>query len=441
MSLNDFIEHETLLQSLSLEDKTEQQRWNSQRFQRSFNEFADEDDMDLDDDPMDIDEEPFNEHIGEAASPEHQGVTIEEFDTTLERDEHQNLLALLSPTMMGARLAISDRPKLLMPPSPKVNKNGVMGASAELEPRPITKAKHSIDYEFDVSSYPTVKNSNNLVPKRDISAFYNISNPNVFASASGHSTHPFSNESLNPHPIQPHPQMIHHHHYYLNGNDDNQTQLERMRRQYFNQSEVIELREKDQDSNVESRGHNASDLTHGSGFMNLPAPWRQDIHPIEKVPYIISSYLQLFINFIISIYFIYFVYYIVTSIKSDVNHKLQVQKRAIQAQIDSCRTLYYESKCDDPSFNGLPILRKKCETLARGMNQDPNSVGNLSMINAQIIGLVLNSLVEPLSFKFFMFLLWCGIVVFGCNFVFGFVRARTYYGGQTGDKELIRKHE
>lgn len=433
---SNILEHETLLQSLSLEDKLEQ-RWNPPVFAGSFEEDADA--MDLDDDAMDIDDKSLNGLLNDESLLEPQKDGDDEVDTNhYSEEKHHNLLALLSPTMMGARLAITHKPKLLMPPSPKIANYRAIDTDTSMEYLPSRTRKSSIDYEFDVSSFPTIKNTSNLVPPRNTSTLYNMPGPSLFAS--GSAANSGLTDFINQNPTQPQPQMIHHHHYYMNGSSDH-SQVERVKGQYFNQLKTNKLREEELDKYLAMRKNDSIELTRTSDYINLPAPWRGDIHPIEKVPYMISSYLQLFINFIISLYFIYLVYYIVISIKSDVNHKIHVQKRAIQAQIDSCRTLFYESKCDDPEFNSLPILRKKCETLALGMNQDPNSIGNLSMINAQIIGLILNSLVEPLGFKFFMFLLWCGIVVFGCNFVFGFVRAKTYYGGRTDDKELIRKVE
>ncbi|KAI5969664.1 hypothetical protein CANMA_001327 [Candida margitis] len=438
---NNLLEHENLLSSLSLEDNSER-IWSAPALPRTFEEI--DDPMDIDDDPMDIDD-TINATLDEDASTQRQSVKDEEDDSHEYRGDeehhHQNLLALLSPTMMGARLAITHKPKLLMPPSPKADKTEVLESQAYEEALPYNVRKHSIDYEFDISSFPTIKNSNSVAFKRNISTFNDITNTNPSASFSGNHVNTSSNEFSNPNPIQHQAQMIHHHHYYINGGGEDQLRLERMRRSYIDQLEINKLREEELDRHLAMQKPEPTELTQRTDYINLPAPWRQDIHPIEKVPYIISSYLQLFINVIISLYFVYLVYYIITSIKSDVNHKIQAQKRAIQAQIDSCRTLFYESKCDDPEFNTLPILRKKCEALSRGMNQDPNSIGNLSMINAQIIGLILNSLVEPLGFKFFVFLLWCGIVVFGCNFVFGFVRARTYYGGQMDGERLNRKNE
>lgn len=434
MSFNRIIsDHELLLQSLSLEDKSEP-KGQPPTFARSM---EDEDDaMDIDDDPMDIDDSLDDQHSNDSI-PEKKSVSVEEIESDPHTGEqYHNLLALLSPTMMGARLAITHKPKLLMPPSPKAAKDKV--ANSEMaELLPSRTRKSSIDYEFDVSLFPTVRDTTISPFNRNMSTFRNMPNSSPFAASSGSSLNPQVSEFVDNNPVQHQPQMIHHHHYYMNG-DNNQSQAELMKRKYLDQLEINRLREQELEKYWAMRRRDTG-LVPASDYVNLPAPWKRNIHPSEKVPYIISSYLQLFINFIISIYFIYLVYYIVTTIKSDVNHKIQVQKRAIQAQIDSCRTLYYESKCNDPEFSNLPILRKKCETLALGMNQDPNSIGNLSSINAQIIGLILNSLVEPLGFKFFMFLLWCGIVVFGCNFVFGFVRAKTYYGGQGEDQSLVQR--
>ncbi|KAI5948902.1 hypothetical protein KGF57_005095 [Candida theae] len=442
MSINgNLADHELLLQSLSLEDKSEQ-KWSTSTFARHLDE-EDHDAMDIDDDPMDIDDESVDEKSISDPIQGPDGDTVEDTATgPYTGESNHNLLALLSPTMMGARLAVTHKPKLLIPPSPKSYNGMSTGFPTGVESPHPRRRQSSIDYEFDVSAFPIIKNTSQLALNRNNPSFHTVANSAPFESSSpGRYTNFKDTDYTTNHTVTQHqPQAIHHHHYYMNA-VNHQSESELIQRAHVNKLEISKLRNEELQRYWAESRQDSSDLTPRSDYINLPAPWHRDIHPHERIPYIVSSYLHLFINFIISMYFIYLVYYIATTIKSDVNHKIQIQKRTIQSQIDTCRTLFYESKCDNPEYNTLPILRKKCETLALGMNQDPNSIGNLSTINAQIIGLILNSLVEPLGFKFFMFLLWCGIVVFGCNFVFGFVRAKTYYGNQRDMEISSRKNE
>ncbi|KAI5954611.1 hypothetical protein KGF54_002387 [Candida jiufengensis] len=366
-------EHENLLSSLSLDDKPKEK----------FRSDDDIDAMDIDD-PMDLDEPEINRE---------QPVVEESEEEEPQSPEH-NILALISPTMLGAKLAVH-KPKLLMPPSPS---------------SPQQKRKSSIDYEFDTSSFQPIQNNssfqNSTITKRNNTTFQNSPGLNVFLSPTNRSETTI-------------PQTIHHHHYYGNSNRDHYLEELRLQQQ---QQQLINKQLEYEDH------HKRLELYKSQNFVSLPAPWQQNIHPIEKIPYIISSYLQLFINFIISLYFIYLIYYIATTIKSDINHKLTIQKQNIQLQIESCRKLFIENQCDNPDFYNLPLLNKKCQYYEKCMSQNPNSIGNISAINAQILGMILNSLIEPLGFKFFLFTLWCGIVIFGCNFLFGYIRAKTYYG-------------
>ncbi|KAI5962140.1 uncharacterized protein KGF55_003216 [Candida pseudojiufengensis] len=373
-------EHENLLSSLSLDDKPN----------GGFRSQDDVDAMDIDD-PMDIDDET---EIEEESINE---VEKEEENETKQQDH--NLLALISPTMLGAKLAVH-KPKLLMPPSPT--------------PKIVKSRKPSIDYEFDTSSYRPLRNispsveQNSFITKRNNTTYQTSPDLQMFLSSTNNKNEPST--------------TIHHHHYY--GSSPKDTYLEELKLQRHQQKLEIE-------KYLEIQDHQKRlELYRNKNFLSLPSPWKTNIHPIEKIPYLISSYLQLFLNFIISLYLIYLIYYIAITIKSDINHKINLQKQNLQYQIEICTKEYYENQCNVPEFYNLPILKKKCLMFEKCMKQNPNSLGNLSLINAQIFGMLLNSLIEPLGFKFFLFILWCGIVIFGCNFLFGYIRAKTYYGGQ-----------
>lgn len=62
------------------------------------------------------------------------------------------------------------------------------------------------------------------------------------------------------------------------------------------------------------------------------------------------------------------------------------------------------------------------------MKQDPERGGNVSSLGAQTIGMVITSLIEPLSFKTLSVFASAVLLVYVYNFGFGYIRARTYYG-------------
>ena len=63
------------------------------------------------------------------------------------------------------------------------------------------------------------------------------------------------------------------------------------------------------------------------------------------------------------------------------------------------------------------------------MKQDPYKLSNVFIMSAEIIGMIINSLIEPLSLKFYLFMLAFILIIFACNFTFGYIRAKAYYGG------------
>ena len=69
------------------------------------------------------------------------------------------------------------------------------------------------------------------------------------------------------------------------------------------------------------------------------------------------------------------------------------------------------------------------------MNQDPFSGGNMSLVSAHTLGMIVNSLIEPLGFKVLVVVLSFTVVVFGCNFGFGYLRAKAYWGNEGKNKE------
>ncbi|KAI3406003.2 hypothetical protein KGF56_001222 [Candida oxycetoniae] len=433
-------DNEQFLSALSLDDKFEQERVDASKGNAVYNSNNDDDDFD---DPMEIDDsnELNDSCIDTPLEREKQDFLEIDRENMFMQDKpalNSSMFSSLSPTMLGARLAVR-KPLLLLPPSPKSKEPEIFSDVKH----PTTRRKSSVDYEFDISSYQPVNKSGSFT-KRNTSSIYNVDSLQRFVPSHDEGANYFSSASglqKQQQQQQQQPQTVHHHHYYSNKDYTTEDTL----LSHYKSRLKKEIEGQDKDS---SRMHlqkisqtcpqTFSDLQLSqSDTVTLPAPWKSNISPIERIPYILSSYLQFVINFILSLYMLYLLMYIFTSIRSDINHKLQEQRANILSQIESCKQLYYENKCDDPDFMYLPLMGKKCQQLQKCMNQNPNSIGNLSVINAQIIGMVLNSLIEPLSFKFFIFVLWCGFVIFGCNFFFGYVRAKTYYGERLLDKRTI----
>ncbi|ODV79949.1 uncharacterized protein CANTADRAFT_50134 [Suhomyces tanzawaensis NRRL Y-17324] len=160
--------------------------------------------------------------------------------------------------------------------------------------------------------------------------------------------------------------------------------------------------------------------------VSLPQPWSPASRPFSHLPYILSSYLQVLINAAVSLYAAYLFYAVVLSIRQDVLFKVSQQTRQLMVEIDSCRRAYYENNCMPETI--VPALERQCAYWHKCMSQDPAKRGNTSSISAQTIGILINSLVEPLGIKFFCVVAGFMVVIFGCNFTFGYIRAKMYYG-------------
>lgn len=207
--------------------------------------------------------------------------------------------------------------------------------------------------------------------------------------------------------------QVHHHHYYYSPNKEHNL------------------------SNVAGNSFSQFDNTNYMSPINqlhsrfieeikLPPPWKQESSPKEKYSYIISTYLQLIINTTITVYGIYLIYNIIKTIRADIDFKLLQQSRDLLVEISTCKKNYLDNNCSPDLI--VPALEKPCEYWSKCMNQDPKDFGNKSTISAETLGLIINSLIEPLGFKFFLIFFTSVTIIFLFNFTFGFIRAKSYYG-------------
>lgn len=202
--------------------------------------------------------------------------------------------------------------------------------------------------------------------------------------------------------------QVHHHHYYYSPG----------------KSEHLMSREV---SGISKDETSYLSLNNTSDAVELPAPWKHESIPKEKYPYIISTYIQMVINFGVSIYGIYLVYNAINTIGKDIEVKLFQQSADLLAEIEDCAKKYYDNNCSPDLI--VPALEKPCNYWYKCMNQNPNpNNGNKSSITAETLGLILNSLIEPLGLKFFILFFSFLTLIFLFNFTLGFIRARTYYG-------------
>ena len=443
------------LNSLSLDDKSNHlnlfaTRHSPTDFQQSYNQYENysDDQMDIDvDEDIPVEEDShghptadtveFDEPIDSTTTTNHGEIEVEE-DPKEEEEDSSFISNMFSPTMLGAKLAIN-RPRLLLMPPPLTNKS--------------TPPDDHIDHEYDTSLYKPIKpNQDNEMRNRwrndrNMSLFSPVSDINSFLAREGQQVPKeqqydqmyggngrFYANNMNlsymmrkSFGVQNAPVTIHHHHhYYGNGSSDsiklNDTSL--------NLQDIVPTQKEQQ---LEKYQHPYQGKKSPQKLI-LPVPWKSNITPLEKVPYVLSSYLQIFINFTATLYSFYLISGIISSIKHDISYKLAQQSTHILTSIETCRRAYHENKCHPDTI--VPLLETKCAYFERCMQQDPfNGGGNMVKISAETIGVLVNSLIEPLGWKFFMFVLMFVVTVFACNFSFGYIRAKSYYGWTGQEKK------
>lgn len=119
-------------------------------------------------------------------------------------------------------------------------------------------------------------------------------------------------------------------------------------------------------------------------------------HNDPSVPYTLSLYLQLFLNFFLSCIFIYFFYILVSTIRNDVDKKVQEYSTEILAEMAECSKQYLRNNCIPG--RRVPALEKMCVSLERCMNRDPTIVGH-ARVSAETFSEIINSFIKPLTLK------------------------------------------
>ncbi|KAK6460105.1 Di-sulfide bridge nucleocytoplasmic transport domain-containing protein [Scheffersomyces coipomensis] len=397
-----------------------------------------------------------------------KNVTVTEYDTDEEEEEteeeeegHTSFVShLFSPTTLGAQLAIR-KPQLLLLPPPTASSNPETSIDSTSN-----DISESIDYDYDF----TISNNNNVrhlttyTPKVNASslfgnssgssrnassarveiqeadeemeeAYYPNNGANIFPNQHlqrNNMESPFiqsHHQHIHNHnqPVQILHQHQHHHHYYSNNNEGKKSKKQ--------DTQSSPISPEHNDKSVVSQQHDSYPKE-----ANLPLPWESNITPSERIPYLLSSYLQLLINIIVYSYALYLVVKVVSVVKKDINVKLNQFTSNMLVEIESCKRSYYENNCS-PELRS-PVIDRQCTHWEKCMNRiTANGGGHISVVSAETVGIILNAFVEPLGLKFFMMLTFVVLILFLFNFVFGYIRAKTYYGWHNKERYLYESNE
>ncbi|RLV95501.1 Nucleus export protein BRL1 [Spathaspora sp. JA1] len=391
----------TLLSSLSLDDTNNNNNYSMINYPEEEDDLMDIDDIE------DTTMQEIDNTVQDTITQKFQYIPKEDDEDEYEDDHEDSIISsLLSPTMLGAKLAIKPQLLLMPPPTPVPDKD-------------------KIDYEFNTSQMTRL--SKNNVTSRNVSVYSPVSNINQFltkenttnynpvSTATGASTTPYENSMNQSYMMRKtfsNPTTVHlHNHYYFN--PPNQ--------------EVV------QTSQHQTPPPTQQQLQIQPQKLTLPVPWKSNISPHDRIPYILSSYLQLALNILASIYVIHLIRSFTLAIKHDITYRISQHANSILSSIETCKRHYIENKCHPDTI--VPLLEKKCAMYKQCMNQDPgNGAGNLSKITLETISMLINSIFEPLGIKFFLMMFGFISIVFVWNFSCGYIRAKTYYGWDNPNK-------
>lgn len=152
-------------------------------------------------------------------------------------------------------------------------------------------------------------------------------------------------------------------------------------------------------------------------------PGRQFFLLDPMAPGILSAYLQTIFNLGLLSIFVYFFYLIVSTVRYDIDQKVEEYSTDILAEMSKCSHEYVRNNC--MPGKRVPALETMCNNWERCMNQDPAVVGR-AKVSAETFAEILNGFIEPISLKSMAFLAVLSVGAFFVNNVaFGF-NARRY---------------
>ncbi|GJQ15462.1 hypothetical protein GpartN1_g7253.t1 [Galdieria partita] len=129
--------------------------------------------------------------------------------------------------------------------------------------------------------------------------------------------------------------------------------------------------------------------------------WGQEEHnQLQKhlyMPYVIAGYLQLTLNMVIVAIILFSLLSIAWSIRNDIVGKVMEQTIEAQSIVRRCHNDYVDNKCNETQ--SIPLLRQQCHTWYVCMTRDPKSIGSKTKLYAETLSEVLNSFVEPISYR------------------------------------------
>ncbi|KAG5357430.1 Nucleus export protein [Yarrowia sp. C11] len=158
-----------------------------------------------------------------------------------------------------------------------------------------------------------------------------------------------------------------------------------------------------------------------------------------NLPILLSIWLQLAYNAIIMAVVSYFVWTFYSTVKRDVDMKVDEYSADILQEMAMCSKDYIANNC--MPGKRVPALETMCNAWERCMNRDPKIVGR-ARVSAETFAEIINGFLRPISFKSMVFVLFLlGGSLFVCNFGFGTYRGPLYQQVKETEKKQEKGDE
>lgn len=158
-----------------------------------------------------------------------------------------------------------------------------------------------------------------------------------------------------------------------------------------------------------------------------------------NLPILLSIWLQLAYNAIIMAVVSYFVWTFYSTVKRDVDMKVDEYSADILQEMAMCSKDYLANNC--MPGKRVPALETMCNAWERCMNRDPKIVGR-ARVSAETFAEIINGFLRPISFKSMVFVIFLlAGSLFVCNFGFGTYRGPLYQQVKENEKKQDKEKE
>ncbi|KAK4247693.1 Di-sulfide bridge nucleocytoplasmic transport domain-containing protein [Corynascus novoguineensis] len=168
-----------------------------------------------------------------------------------------------------------------------------------------------------------------------------------------------------------------------------------------------------------SKGRKAASRGWFSSFLSSVSD-----HP--SAPAILSKWLQLGVNLILTSLVLWAIFYVLFQIRSDLHHANEKARAALANERSICSENYIKNRCE-PRRNRAPALDGPCNEWAACMDQDDSAIMQVQ-ISVRNVAEIINEFVGVLTFKTWGFLISVFLAVVVANNVgFAFLRDSTLH--------------